>query len=73
MPQAQDSRKGLPLWDKGGTVKWVTDFLHKKIGTSETCSDAEEQNNLDTKQCFFLSIKFFLCNNVRVKQFFKFL
>ena len=25
--------------EKGGTVKQVTDFLHKKIGTSVTCSD----------------------------------
>ena len=28
-----------PFCEKGGTVKQVTDFLHKKIGTSVTCSD----------------------------------
>ena len=28
-----------PFYEKGGTVKQVTDFFHKKIGTSETCSD----------------------------------
>ena len=29
----------VPFYEKGGTVKQVTDFLHKKIGTSATCSD----------------------------------
>ncbi len=35
-------RTGEPsvtFFDKGGTVKHMTDFLHKKIGTSDTCSD----------------------------------
>ncbi len=36
-----------PFYEKGGTVKRVTDFLHKKIGTSITCSDVEEPNGLD--------------------------
>ena len=40
-----------PFYEKGGTVKQVTDFLHKKIGTSVTCSDVEEPNGLDAL-CF---------------------
>ena len=40
---SQDN-KGYPaksaiLWEEGGTVKRWLIFLHKKIGTSETCSD----------------------------------
>jgi len=31
-----------PFYEKGGTVKQVTIFLHKKIGTSVTCSDVEK-------------------------------
>ena len=44
------NRTGMPsepFYEKGGTVKQVTDFLHKKIGTSVTCSDVEEPNGLD--------------------------
>ena len=43
-------RTGKPsetFYEKGGTVKQVTDFFAKKIGTSETCSDVEEPNGLD--------------------------
>ena len=29
----------VPFYEKGGTVKQVTDFFNKKIGTSVTCSD----------------------------------
>ena len=32
--------KALLLWGKGGTVEQVTDFFAKKIGTSETYTDA---------------------------------
>ena len=43
-------RTGKPselFYEKGGTVKQVTDFFTQKIGTSETCSDVEEPNDLD--------------------------
>ena len=39
----------VPFCEKGGTVKWVTDFSCKrKIGTSETCSDVAFSYIIDT-------------------------
>ena len=37
----------VPFYEKGGTVKQVTIFLHKKIGTSETCSDVATRMGLE--------------------------
>ena len=34
--------------ERGGTVKRVTDFLCKKIGTSVTCSDMSLHSIIDT-------------------------
>ena len=37
----------VPFYEKGGTVKQVIDFLHKKIGTSVTCSDVAPRVGLE--------------------------
>lgn len=33
--------------ERGGTVQRVIDFLNKKIGTSETCSDVVEMGGIE--------------------------
>ena len=33
------AKRSESFYERGGTVQRVTDFLHKKIGTSITCSD----------------------------------
>ena len=41
----------VPFYEKGGTAKQVTDFFHKKIGTSVTCSDVELVTGLEPATC----------------------
>jgi len=45
----------VPFCEKGGTVKRMTDFLHKKIGTSETCSDVATEKGPNLQADFLLA------------------
>lgn len=75
----------VPFYEKGGTVKRETVFLHKKIGTSVTCSDVAAGEGFEPSQdesessvlplhhpAIFSTDNIILQNYEKVKCFFKF-